>query len=91
LQTALSDSRWRHAVATAARAHVREHHNLAQTVDAWQKAVAVALHNRAAAGALVPGLAWRLQDMLAVLVEGAALRLRQFNRARLARRQQRRR
>jgi hypothetical protein len=90
LQTAIGDSAWRHKVAAAARADVREHHKLAQTADAWQQAVAVALRERAAAGAQAPGWAWRLQDAVAVLFEGAALRLRQINRARLARRQQRR-
>jgi hypothetical protein len=91
LQTAIGDSRWRQTVATAARADVREHHHLGLTVDAWQQAVTLALHNRAAAGTLAPCWTWRLQEVAAVLLERAALRLRQLNRARLARRRQRRR
>jgi hypothetical protein len=87
LQKAIVDSNWRHAVASAARATVRRDHNLAQTVDAWQQAVEVAVRQRSAAGRLQPGFGWRLQDGGAGLFEAAALRLRQLNRGRLARRQ----
>ena len=86
LQGAIDDSAWRLTVAAAARATVRQHHNLTQTVDAWQQAVLAAVHQRRTAGALKPDGAWRLQDAALLLVERAALRLRQLNRQRLARR-----
>jgi len=91
LRSAVADAGWRSRVATAARAVVRQRHTLDQTVAAWQAAVQGAVHRRATTVLPAPTLAWRLEEAFAVALEGGVLRLRAFNRARLARRQQARR
>lgn len=89
LQTAIGDAAWRQRVAVAARAVVRERHTMAQTVAGWQRAIDAALERRAALPPAAPGWAWQLREALAGRIEGASLRLRAFNRARLAKRPRR--
>ena len=91
LRSAVADAEWRTRVATAARAVVRQRHTLDLTVAAWQVALEAAVRRRAATALANPTLAWRLQEALAVALERSVLRLRAFNRARLARRKQARR
>ena len=87
LEAAIADGPWRQRCAAAARRVVRERHTLTQTAQAWQAAVEAALRRRQELGPLQASLAWRMQDGLRAAREAPALRLRQFNRARLARRQ----
>ena len=87
LEAAVADGPWRQRCAAAARRVVRERHTLAQTSEAWQVAVEGALRRRQDLGPLQAGLALRVQDGLHAVLEAPALRLRQLNRARLARRQ----
>jgi len=91
LERAVADDGWRARAAVAARSVVRDRHTLTQTVAAWREALVLAQAHRSANPLPVPGLGWQLQEAVAGTVESAALRLRQFNRARLARRQQARR
>lgn len=88
LRQAINDADWRQRVARAARERVRQQHTPGHTVAAWQQALAQALAHRGAAGVPATTLGWRLQAALHAALEPAALRLRAFNRARLARRQQ---
>ena len=91
LQRAVADDGWRARAALAARSVVRERHTLTQTVAAWREAIVLAQAHRTANPLPVPGLGWQLREAVAGAVESAALRARQINRARLARRQQARR
>jgi hypothetical protein len=86
LAAAASDATWRNDVAQAARAVVRERHTLAHSVDAWEAALRLALQRRVAAPPPSRGPLWHLRDAVAAGFEGAVLRLRHFNRQRLARR-----
>ncbi|MDP2004115.1 MAG: glycosyltransferase [Rubrivivax sp.] len=89
LQQAVDDDGWRVRAALAARRVVRERHTLAQTVAAWREALTLAQARRAAHPLPAPSLGWRLRETVSAALEGGALRLRQLNRARLARRQAR--
>ena len=91
LQQAVGDDAWRASAAEAACGVVRKRHTLTQTVAAWHQALALAQAHRTANPLPVPGLGWQLREAVAGAVEGFALRMRQINRARLARRQQARR
>lgn len=91
LRRALADTAWRARMAAAARSVVRQRHTLDHTVCAWQAALAVAQLGRAGAVLASPTAGWRLQAAVLRAWEPAALRLRAFNRTRLARRQQARR
>ena len=91
LRHAIGDADGRQRMALAARGAVRQRHSPDHAVAAWQQALAQALAHRAAADVPPAPLAWRLQQALFGTLEPAALRLRAFNRARLARRQQARR
>ena len=91
LRDAIGSADWRQRTATAARDAVRQRHSPERTVAAWQQALAQALAHRALAHVPPASLARRLQAALHGALEPAALRLRAFNRARLARRQQARR
>lgn len=90
LVAAASDAGWRERVAHAARAVVRERHTLAHSVEAWDAALCLALQRRAAASLPARSALWRpiahWRDAVAAGCEGAVLRLRHFNRQRLARR-----
>ncbi len=86
LRAAVADAAWRRRIAEAARAVVRERHALDATVMAWQHAIEEALRRRAASGPWVPSIGWRAERAIAAVFEGAVLRLRRFNRDRLARR-----
>lgn len=86
LQQAVADDGWRARAAVAARSVVRERHTLTQTVAAWREALVMAQAHRNANPLPVPGLGWQLREAVARAVESAAPRVRQFNRARLARR-----
>ncbi len=87
LQAVMADPSERVRVAAAARQDVRERHGLEHSVAAWQRTVELALQQRR--GAIPEPATWRerLQAALGNCLEGGVLRLRAFNRARLARRQ----
>ena len=89
LQRAVDDDCWRLRIATAARAHVATHHDQRHTVDAWQRAILKARQVSQLASRPKLGLSWHVQGTLAAAFEGVALRLRSFNRARLAKRPRR--
>lgn len=91
LRTAVDNPAWRQQLAAAARAAVRQHHTPAHAVAAWRGAVLEAVRRRATADVGLPTPAARLQTIAAMAWEPAALWLRAFNRARLARRQRARR
>lgn len=91
LQQAVDDDGWRARAALAARGVVRERHTLALTVAAWREALALAQVHRSANPPPTPGLVWQMREAASGAVESAALRVRQINRARLARRQKARR
>ncbi len=89
LMSLVADAPARQALGDAARAAVRERHTLAQSAAAWRQAIERALAQRAARPPQAPGLAWQVADAALRLAEGAVLRLRAINRARLARRPRR--
>jgi O-antigen biosynthesis protein len=91
LREVIANAHTRQRWAGAARAVVRERFTLQHTVAAWQRALQAAQRRRAELGPLSAGMAWRAQDQLGLWLESTALRLRQINRARLAKRQQPRR
>jgi hypothetical protein len=83
------DGERRQQVARAAREAVRARHTLDLTVQAWASAITHARQLRQqAASPSAPGLT-RWRDALAFALDAVGLPLRRFNRARLARRQQR--
>jgi len=86
LQRAIADPQSRHRMAQAARDAVRQRHTLAHTVAAWQRAVEAAVQRRASTVLAPAALSWRVSEALTTVLEGSVLRLRRFNRARLARR-----
>jgi Glycosyl transferases group 1 len=86
----VADANARQRLASGARSVVRERFTLAHTVNAWQEALQAAVQRRTLVGSLVPGMAWRVQDLIGRASERTIWRLRQFNRARLLARQQRR-
>ena len=86
LQAAVADGAWRQRVAAAARVQVQAQHTLQHTVDAWHGVVLAAVRHRQSRPPAPAGLAWRLRESAAAALEGAVLRLRAFNRARLAKR-----
>jgi hypothetical protein len=91
LQAVIAEPVERLRVAAAARQVVRERHGLQQSVAAWQRAIELALLQRASARLEPPTLRERLQTAVGRWLEGGVIRLRAINRARLARRQQARR
>ncbi len=91
LQRAVADADGRQRLAAAARLQVRRHHTLQHMVDAWQRALEAAVQRRAQTPLPAPTWGWRVQEAVGAALEGSALRLRRFNRARLAKRQQARR
>ncbi len=90
LNAVVADAPGRLALALAARAAVRERHTQAYSVAAWRIAIESALAARALSPPPAAGWGWRLLDVGGAVFEAAVMRLRQFNRARLGRRQERR-
>jgi hypothetical protein len=86
---AVGDAAWRARIADAAQVQVLEHHSLARTLLAWEAVVAQALQRGKSRSPLARGPLQRLKDRWWTGFEGAALRLRAFNRARLAKRSRR--
>ena len=80
---------WRQQVAQAAREAVRARHTLDLTVQAWAAAITHAQQLRQQAGAPSSAGLTRWRDALALTLDAVGRPLRRFNRARLARRQQR--
>ena len=91
LRRVIANAPLRQRVAEAARAEVGVRHGLHSTLAAWREVLALALQQRQARALPVPGLGVRLQDLLAVWSESSLGRLRAFNRARLVKRQARKR
>ena len=89
LRPVIDDASLRLRVADAARREVALHHGLGVTLAAWREVLALAVQQRQATALAPAGLVDKLQDLLAVMAEGSAGRLRAFNRARLARRKTR--
>jgi hypothetical protein len=87
-QVAMSGER-RQQVAQAAREAVRARHTLDLTVQAWAAAITHAQQLRQQAGSPSSAGLTRWRDALALTLDAVGLPLRRFNRARLARRQQR--
>jgi len=88
LQRAVVDAGVRQRLAAAARVQVRRLHTMQHMVDAWQRTLEEAVRRRAQTHLPPAGWGWRAQDGLVAVLETAALRLRQLNRARLTKRQQ---
>jgi len=86
LRAVIADAPARLRVAEAARRQVVAHHGLHLTLAAWQQVLDLAVQQRQARALPVPGVAERVQDLLALMSEGSLGRLRAFNRARLAKR-----
>ena len=91
LRDAIGDTDWRQRTARAARLVVRQRYTPDHSVAAWHDAIAQALAHRATAHLPPASMASRVRSAVQTALEPAALRLRAFNRARLARRQQARR
>lgn len=83
------DGERRQQVAQAAREAVRAHHTLDLTVQAWASAITHAQQLRQQAGSPSAAGLTRWRDALAFALDAVVQPLRRFNRARLARRQQR--
>ena len=83
------DSGWRIRIAQAAQQQVLVHHGLSSTLQGWETVLALALENSRRRPRAAPGLLQGLQDRAWAGFDRAALRLRAFNRARLARRARR--
>jgi len=89
LSEAIQDSEWRVRVAASARLRVREHHTIIQSALAWQTAILAAREKAKARGPLRPTMGWVVQDTLGRLLEEVAMKVRQLNRERLAKRKPR--
>lgn len=86
LAAAIGDTAWRERVARAARSAVRSRHTIVHTTAAWQHALEEARRRSREHPLPAPALAWRLKDAIGSVFESGLLRLRRFNRERLARR-----
>jgi glycosyltransferase involved in cell wall biosynthesis len=91
LRSVIADAPWRQRVAAAASRQVAAQHGLQATLAAWQEVLALAVEQRRARALPPSGPVERLQDLLAWMSEGSLGRLRAFNRARLMKRQARKR
>jgi hypothetical protein len=65
---------------------VRSRHTVVHTAAAWQQALQEARRRSREQPLPAPALAWRLKDTIGGVFESGLLRLRRFNRERLARR-----
>lgn len=86
LQRAVSDAAWRQDLAAAAMQDVRTRFNFGHMVAAWGAAIDLALARRRLAAVQPLSLTERLRWWTWRRLEGPRQSLRQFNRARLARR-----
>ncbi len=84
LDAALTDAAGRLRIASAARAHVRQHHHAALMAQAWGDALVRACHTAAGRGPAALPAPW--METLRERVDGLLRALRRWNRKRLARR-----
>ena len=87
LHLAMRNSDWRRRVGAGARHEVLARHTLEHSVDAWRDAVELACQHRGPGRLEPPEARWRLQEAAGASAERLVQGLRNFNRARLAKRQ----
>ena len=89
IERAIADAAWRARIADAAQVQVLSRHSLSTTLQAWEVAVAQAVERSKGRSPPASGLLQGVQDRWWSGLEGVALRLRSFNRERLAKRSRR--